>query len=384
MEFNIFINWVQGMNPTEQIDKAKNRFSYGQNGLFTVGLEVWKEIYEHEKCGINEMVVFLSLSCGTDGEHIKSTWSINSVKKYIGLTEIPAKKALNNLVTSGFVKVIKPVLKAGDRPEYEVKNTTDEEGDYIWLPNSLIVGVKSESSPVNRLKKRNDKRLLYYFIRLYFFQDMRETGCISQQIIHAAPYEGIDKLETKLVTKINGKYNLIKLDYQWFTSSNTNFGTFGTMHTTGTGKRQKEFFTTEHCPKLNERGAWIILRPLWDMKLVEPVFFMSDAPDDSLDDERMFMYELFSDPQKKIADNILSWFKDNDERMVALKSIANKGSDTRKTAYGFVDNDYANASIKPMFRLKYRTKNPYSKNRSKDQYKFERELLQKIENEILD
>lgn len=51
---------------------------------------------------------------------------------------------------------------------------------------------------------------------------MKETGCISQQIIHAAPYEGIDKLETKLVTKINNKYNLLKLDYQWFTSSNTN------------------------------------------------------------------------------------------------------------------------------------------------------------------
>ena len=37
-------------------------------------------------------------------------------------------------------------MKAGDRPEYEVKNTTNEQGDYIWLPNSLIVGVKGESS----------------------------------------------------------------------------------------------------------------------------------------------------------------------------------------------------------------------------------------------
>jgi len=365
------------MNSIEQVEKTKNRFAYGQNGLFTVGLGVWQDIYEHENCGINEMVVFLSLSCGTDGEHIKSTWSINSIKKYIGLTDIPAKKALNNLISYGFVKVIKPVLKAGDRPEYEVKNTTNEQGDYIWLPNSF----KGESSPVNRLKKRNDKRLLYYFIRLYFFQDMKETGCISQQIIHAAPYEGIDKLETKLVTKINNKYNLLKLDYQWFTSSNTNFGTFGTTSTTGTGKRQKSFFTTEYCPKLNERGAWIIFRPLWDMKLVEPVFFMSDAPDDSLDDERIFMYELFNESQKKIADNILSWFRDNDERMIALKSISNKGSDTRRTAYGFVDNDYANASIKPMFRLKYRTKNPYSKNRVKEQSKFDRELVQKIESE---
>lgn len=369
------------MNSLEQVEKTKNTFSYGQNGLFTVGLEVWKDIYEHENCGINEMVVFLALSCGTDSEHVKSTWSINSIKKYIGLTDIPAKKALHNLVTYGFVKVIKPVLKAGDRPEYEVKNTTNEQGDYIWLPNSLIVGVKGENSPVNRLKKRNDKRLLYYFIRLYFFQDMKETGCISQQIIHAAPYEGIDKLETKLVTKINNKYNLLKLDYQWFTSSNTNFGTFGTTSTTGTGKRQKSFFTTEYCPKLNERGAWVIFRPLWDMKLVEPVFFMSDSPDDSLDDERIFMYELFSESQKKIANNILSWFGESDERMIALKSISNKGNDTRRTAYGFVDNDYANASIKPMFRLKYRTKNPYSKNRVKEQSKFDRELLQKIESE---
>src|SRR5690606_36867880 len=100
------------MNSIEQVEKTKNRFSYGQNGLFIVGLEVWKEIYEHENCGINEMVVFLSLSCGTDGEHIKSTWSFNSVKKYIGLTEILAKKGLKSLIDIGFVNVLKPVLKA--------------------------------------------------------------------------------------------------------------------------------------------------------------------------------------------------------------------------------------------------------------------------------
>lgn len=372
------------MNSLERVEKTKNRFSYGQNGLFTVGLEVWKDIYEHENCGINEMVVFLSLSCGTDSEHIKSTWSISSIKKYIGLTDIPAKKALHNLVIYGFVKVIKPALKAGDRPEYEVKNTTNEQGDYIWLPNSLIVGVKGESSPVNRLKKRNDKRLLYYFIRLYFFQDMKETGCISEQIIYAGPHKGVDKLETEFVTRINEKYNLLKLDYRWFTSSDTNFGTFRTMNTTGTGKRQKDSFTTEYCPKLNEYGAWIIFRPLWDMKLVEPVFLMSDSPDNSLADERVLMYELFNDSQKKIADNILTWFKGNDERGIALKSISNKGNDTSETAYGFVDNDYANASIKPMFRLKYRTKNPYSKNRVKEHSKFDRELLQKLESETLD
>lgn len=46
------------MNSIEQVEKTKNRFAYGQNGLFTVGLGVWQDIYEHENCGINEMVVF--------------------------------------------------------------------------------------------------------------------------------------------------------------------------------------------------------------------------------------------------------------------------------------------------------------------------------------
>ncbi|WP_407412096.1 hypothetical protein [Acinetobacter sp.] len=368
------------MNSIEQVEKTKNRFSYGQNGLFTVGLEVWKEIYEHENCGINEMVVFLSLSCGTDGEHIKSTWSINSVKKYIGLTEIPAKKALKNLIDTGFVKVIKPVLKAGDRPEYEVKNTTKENGDYIWLPNSLIVGVKGEASPINRLKKRNDKRILYYFIRLYFFQDMKETGCISEEIISASPYENEEKFNTSLITRFNKCISFLKLNYQWICSTKSGLGTFGKYKTVGSGKQERKEFEVEHCLKLNERGAWIIMRPLWDMQLIEPVFFVTDSPDEAPNDEKVFMYELFTEEQKAIADKILSGRYSLDESLSKQVSHVSKlGKFTSNIAFGFIDCDYANASIKPMFRLKYRTKNPYSKTRIRDQGKFQRELTQKAE-----
>lgn len=371
------------MSSTEQIEKTKNKFSFGQNGLFTVGLDIWKDIYEHEKCGINEMVVFLSLSCGTDENHIKSTWSINSVKKYIGLTEVPAKKALKNLIDTGFVKVIKPVLKAGDRPEYEVKNTTRESGDYIWLPNSLIVGVKGESSPINRLKKRNDKRILYYFIRLYFFQDMRETGCISEEIISASPYENEEKFNTSLITRFNKCINFIKLNYQWVCSTKSDLGTFGKYKIIGRGKNERQELEAEHCPKLNERGAWVIMRPLWDMQLIEPVFFITDSPDEAPNDEKVFMYELFTEEQKAIADKILSGrYELNDSLSKQLHHISKYGSSLSNITFGFVDSDYANASIKPMFRLKYRTKNPYSKNRIRDQSKFQRELIQKAEKHV--
>lgn len=368
------------MNPIAETEKSKNKHSFGQNGFFTVGLEVWKDIYEHEKCGINEMVVFLSLSCGTDENHIKSTWSINSVKKYTGLTEVPAKKALNNLVSSGFVKIIKPVLKAGDRPEYEVKNTTDEEGDYIWLPNSLIVGVKSESSPINRLKKRNDKRILYYFIRLYFFQDMRETGCISEKIISARPYENEQKLVTSKVTKFSNCINFLRLNYQWVCNGESDFGNFGEYKTTGRGKNERKTWDPEFCPKLNERGTWIIMRPLLDMQLIEPVFFFTDSIDDTPNDEKVFMYELFTEEQKAIADKILSGrYNLNESLSKQLNHVSEYGKSISNIAFGFIDCDYANASIKPMFRLKYRTKNPYSKIRIKDQSKFQRELTQKAE-----
>lgn len=371
------------MNPNEQIEQPKNRFSLGQNGLFAIGLEIWKELYEHEECGINEMVVFLSLACGTDASHIKSTWSINSVKKYIGLTEVPAKKALKNLIDTGFVKVIKPVLKAGDRPEYEIKNTTKEEGNYIWLPNSLIVGVKGECSPVNRLKKRNDKRLLYYFIRLYFFQDMRETGCISEKIIWANPYENEEKLHTSIITRFNHCINFLKLNYQWVCSGDSDFGIFGEYKVVGREKYERKVWEAEYCPKLNERGTWIIMRPLWDMQLIEPVFFVTDSPDEVPDDEKIFMYELFTEDQKAISDKILLGGYNLEESMTTqLNHVSKRGTSVSKIAFGFVDCDYANASIKPRFRLKYRTKNPYSKNRIRDQSKFERELIQKAEKQL--
>jgi hypothetical protein len=80
------------MNSIEQVEKTKNRFAYGQNGLFTVGLESGKTSMNMRTVESMKWL-FLSLSCGTDGEHIKSTWSINSIKKYIGLTDIPAKSS---------------------------------------------------------------------------------------------------------------------------------------------------------------------------------------------------------------------------------------------------------------------------------------------------
>src|SRR5690606_7623176 len=115
----------------------------------------------------------------------------------------------------------------------EVKNATPEDANYIWLPNSLIVGVRGESSPVNRLKKRNDKRLLYYFIRLYYFQDMRETGCISQKIIHADVHDDALELETSLVTRFNHCINFLALWFKWVAAAETDFGKFGEYRTVG-------------------------------------------------------------------------------------------------------------------------------------------------------
>lgn len=366
----------------EQLEKPKNEHSFGRDGLFTVGVKVWKEIYEHDLCGINEMVVFLALSCGTDENHIKSTWSINSVKNHCGLTDKPTKKALQNLITAGFVTVTKPFLEVGDRPEYEVKNSTPEDADYIWLPNGVVYSVKGESSPVNRLKKRNDKRLLYYFIRLYYFQDMRETGCISGDIIFAEGKGDAEKPKTELITLINRCINFLEVKFKWMTRPNTDFGRFGEFRTIGRGKHERQIFEAEHCPKLNERGTWVILRPLWDMKLIEPVFFMTDSPDDAPDDEKVMLYELYTEAQKAAAKKTLSGrYTLESELKFKLESV-DYGVTQANLAVGFVDSDYANASIKPMMRLKYRTRNPYSKQRVKEQSKFEREFVKKAEKHL--
>ena len=95
------------------------------------------------------------------------------------------------------------------------------------------------------------------------------------------------------------------------------------------------------------------------------------------------MYELFTDKQKAIANIILSGgYNIKDDLKIKLDHVSKSGVDISGAAFGFVDDDYANASIKPMFRLKYRTKNPYSKNRIRDQSKFERELMQKAEKHL--
>lgn len=366
----------------EQVLTPKKKANFGQDGLFVIGLNIWDEIYNHEKCGINEMCVFLALACGTDQSQSKSVWSIGAVKRHIGLTDVPAKKALQNLIDAGFVTVIKPVLKQGDRPIYEIKAPERGEDEAIFLPNGVVYGVNKESSPVNRLKKRNDKRLLYYFIRLYYFQDMRETGCISGDIIFAEGKGDAEKPKTELITLINRCINFLEVKFKWMTRPNTDFGRFGEFRTIGRGKHERQIFEAEHCPKLNERGTWVILRPLWDMKLIEPVFFMTDSPDDAPDDEKVMLYELYTEAQKAAAKKILSGrYTLESELKVKLESV-NYGVTQANFAVGFVDSDYANASIKGMFRLKYRTKNPYSKNRIKDQSKFERELMQKAEKHL--
>jgi hypothetical protein len=185
--------------------------------------------------GLNEAVSYLVQARGTARDNRTTTWSVESIERYTGISRHRAAAALKALQANGFTKL----LRAGTKPKYDLilfselpeadqrpaldsheswifqrvqkagKLTKSErsyaqritkkgwliekdggftvapppkvEPDLIWLPNELVTGAAHEIPPLELVRQMQDVMTLRLLIDMYHAHNLREDGGVSRQ-----------------------------------------------------------------------------------------------------------------------------------------------------------------------------------------------------------
>jgi hypothetical protein len=83
--------------------------------FFAIDQRIWARLTE---VGMNESVAYLVLAQGTGGNHRATSWSVNSLKIYAGISWERGKAAIANLVQHGFIQLA--ARHTSGKPRYEL------------------------------------------------------------------------------------------------------------------------------------------------------------------------------------------------------------------------------------------------------------------------
>ncbi|MFT4247677.1 MAG: hypothetical protein QM581_06510 [Pseudomonas sp.] len=142
------------------------------NGFFAIRRDTFIQACE---LGVNPGTALLVLARGTGGDNITTAWSAEAASKRLGLRWTAAKEAIAALIKAGIV-----IQLEGRRPRYKLA----QQGDAIWLPNTIVDGVGQEIPPVHKLRQMQDPMALRLFGELYAEQNLREDGGITQAVTY--------------------------------------------------------------------------------------------------------------------------------------------------------------------------------------------------------
>jgi hypothetical protein len=184
-----------------------------------------------------EAVAYIVQARGTGRDNRTTTWSVESVERYTGISRHRAAAAVKNLQAKGFTRL----LRGGTKPKYELMLFSELPGadprpelsgpekavvdwvrrgmgldrkeqrharsaarkgwlvesrgeftiapepeikpDLIWLPNELVNGAAGETPPLELVRQTQDPMTLRLLIDLYHAQDLREDGGISRGML---------------------------------------------------------------------------------------------------------------------------------------------------------------------------------------------------------
>lgn len=137
--------------------------------------------------GMNALVAYLVLARGSSADNYRTTWSTHAIERKTGIGRVSAKNALRKLMQAGFLDLIKagkrPVYGLSDSPPSTELNGYDNGFDWIWLPNSLVDGIKAEVPPIEKLRRLGSVETLELFIALYDLQNLAEAHGIHWSIL---------------------------------------------------------------------------------------------------------------------------------------------------------------------------------------------------------
>ena len=157
--------------------------SQSGKGFFAIDRRVWAKVQD---LGMNPMVAYLVLACGTGGDNKSTSWSTQAVAKYAGIGIERAKSAIAQLISAKFIAHASGSTRV--KPRYELILPNEVNGDLeerIWLPNTIVVGTPAgtDQPPVHRIRSAGDVWALRLFVDLYHAQNLRDDGGISPNVL---------------------------------------------------------------------------------------------------------------------------------------------------------------------------------------------------------
>ncbi len=155
--------------------------------FFVVDTEKFAEV---TKLGTDPAAAYLVVARGTGRDNSTSRWSAHAIEKYTGLSRGRASAALHTLIASGFVHRV----REGSSPQYDLafvwpmpdSSTTAPDpanGRWAWLPNTLVDGVATFPSPVQRVRQAQDPLLMRLLVEAYEAQHLGEHGGIDPWLV---------------------------------------------------------------------------------------------------------------------------------------------------------------------------------------------------------
>src|SRR4051794_38333426 len=222
---------ADGNSMSDDADKGTK----AEGNFFAIDSRLWERVCA---LGLNEAVSYLVQARGTGRDNRTTTWSVESIERYTGISRHRAAAALKALQVKGFEKL----LRAGTKPKYDLtpfaelpdsdkkpaldfyearvfarvkegnKVAHDDrkyarraskkgwliegegggfaitpppqiEPDLIWLPNELVTGAGRETPPLELVRQMQDVMTLRLLIDMYHTHNLREDGGASRHCL---------------------------------------------------------------------------------------------------------------------------------------------------------------------------------------------------------
>jgi hypothetical protein len=286
--------------------------------LFLIDHNKWPEIC---KMGMNAAVAYLVLARGSGPDNSSTSWSANSIEQRTGISRKRAGEAIkllgnrNQLSQSG----------TRARPQYKLSHTAQP--SWVYLPNTLIDGAAVETPPIERLRRRGSIEALRMLIDAYQMQDLANDDGMDWRLVHS----------------------------MWERTKITDQGHWQISGFSPTNKMTAPW----HCPlraQFNNQTSednmafWDAFQILQNCGLLETVPYLAEGSHEGAElifpldrngsDAEMNLYEAATDAARAMLEGIRGFEDQLDNHEIALP----------------VSNDFPNAIVVGVFRLRYRAK----------------------------
>jgi hypothetical protein len=214
------------------LQEETQRSSIGD--FFAVDRRLWAVVCN---LGLNAAVAYLVLARGSSRDNLRSSWSVQAIEKYTGISRTRAATAIDLLCRSDLIRrtgeALRPryeiisfqeqrtglskrlTMTASEKSLYEKLRDGQQPGaserptmtrlvrkgyatqermgkcravvhapEWIWLPNTLVTAAAGEVPPIELTRQMQDPMVLRLLVDLYQEQNLREDGGVSRRVVY--------------------------------------------------------------------------------------------------------------------------------------------------------------------------------------------------------